>query len=128
LAVMAKRAASEDQKKSALLQKSSWLTLWTKLGFPDDAFDTPDFAMLTLANERIWDTKDALVEAEAVKHFDDAYVRTGRSLYIANDRRVQLKKRVALTYNSGVWDEKEYVRYPMPEDWDDDQLTWKGFS
>jgi hypothetical protein len=125
LAVKAKRAASEDRRESARLQKSACQTLWAKLGLPD-AFDTPDYAMLSLANERIWDTKDALVEAEAAKHFDDAYVRAGRSLYIVNDRRAQLKKRVAMTYNSEIRDEKNYILYSLPEDWDPDQLTWRS--
>ncbi len=124
LSVTATRAASNQRREIAERQKSALQTLWFNLGLPD-AFDTSDYAMLKLANERIWDTKDKLIEAEATKCFDETYVRTGRSLYITNDCRVQFKKRIAMIYDSEIWDEKDYVRYPLPDDWDPNYLTWQ---
>ncbi len=62
-------------------------------------------------NERLWDIEDAIRRHEAAKDFADEFVNLARSVYIQNDRRASLKRRINDLTGSRLREEKSYAPY-----------------
>ena len=68
-------------------------------------------AELTDVNSNLWDVEDKLRILERDKDFGDEFVELARSVYILNDRRAVVKKQINLLTDSGIVEEKGYVKY-----------------
>jgi hypothetical protein len=62
-------------------------------------------------NERLWDIEDRIRDKEAVQTFDRDFIELARAVYIANDERAALKKRVNQKLGSRIVEEKSYKPY-----------------
>ena len=62
-------------------------------------------------NERLWDVEDRIREKEAVQTFDRDFIELARAVYICNDERATIKKRVNLALGSRIVEEKSYKPY-----------------
>lgn len=67
-----------------------------------------DYAELMTLNRRLWDIEDALREMEAEGRFDQEFVTLARSVYLTNDPRAAVKKRINLRLGSELVEEKSY--------------------
>ncbi|PZQ13127.1 MAG: hypothetical protein DI565_15840 [Ancylobacter novellus] len=70
-----------------------------------------DVAALQAVNAELWDVEDAKRDHERRQVFDDAFVRLARDVYLKNDRRAEIKRRINLTTGSLVVEEKAYRDY-----------------
>ena len=70
-----------------------------------------DFLELLQINEILWNVEDKLREMESRKQFDDLFVEYARQVYITNDKRAEIKKRINLKYGSTFVEEKSYEKY-----------------
>ena len=70
-----------------------------------------DERALQAVNERLWDIEDRIREKEAQRRFDPAFIELARSVYIANDERAAIKKRINLALGSRLVEEKSYQAY-----------------
>jgi len=70
-----------------------------------------EFKGLLSVNLILWDIEDRIRLKEAQKQFDDEFIDLARSVYIQNDRRYELKRKINLSYDSELIEEKEYVDY-----------------
>ncbi len=68
-------------------------------------------AELRLVNETLWDIEDRIRGKEAEKSFDQAFIELARPVYIHNDKRADLKRRINLLMKSSIVDEKQYTPY-----------------
>ena len=66
---------------------------------------------LQAVNERLWDVEDRLRDLEAEKRFDKDFTELARAVYINNDERAALKKRVNTRLGSTLVEEKSYRPY-----------------
>jgi len=66
---------------------------------------------LQAVNERLWDIEDRLREKEARQTFDRDFIELARSVYVANDERAAIKKRINLQLGSRLVEEKSYKQY-----------------
>jgi Family of unknown function (DUF6165) len=66
---------------------------------------------LKSVNETLWDIEDRIRAKEAEQSFDREFVQLARSVYINNDRRGDLKRRVNVLLNSTLGEEKQYTSY-----------------
>ena len=66
---------------------------------------------LQAVNERLWDVEDRLRDLEAEKRFDKDFTELARAVYINNDERAALKKRVNTQLGSTLVEEKSYRPY-----------------
>lgn len=66
---------------------------------------------LQAVNERLWDVEDRLRDLEAAKRFDQDFIELARAVYINNDERAALKKRVNTRLGSTLVEEKSYRPY-----------------
>jgi hypothetical protein len=62
-------------------------------------------------NERLWDIEDRLREKEARQTFDRDFIELARAVYVANDERAAIKKRINLQLGSRLVEEKSYKQY-----------------
>jgi len=62
-------------------------------------------------NERLWDIEDRIREKEAQQTFDRDFIELARAVYIANDERAAIKKRINTQLGSRLIEEKSYQQY-----------------
>ena len=63
-------------------------------------------------NASLWQTEESLRELEEKKDFGEKFIRLARSVYILNDKRCCIKKRINLLLGSRIVEEKSY-RKPL---------------
>jgi hypothetical protein len=71
----------------------------------------PDEQALQAVNERLWDIEDRIRDQEKARDFGEAFIALARSVYIENDERAAIKKRVNLKLGSRIVEEKSYQQY-----------------
>ena len=62
-------------------------------------------------NERLWDVEDRIRDKEAQQTFDRDFIELARAVYVYNDERAAIKKRVNLALGSRIVEEKSYKPY-----------------
>jgi hypothetical protein len=62
-------------------------------------------------NKKLWNIEDNIRLKEKVKEFGSKFIELARSVYIHNDIRAQIKKRINLESNSHLSEEKSYEQY-----------------
>jgi hypothetical protein len=81
----------------------------------DSGCATPDVAAdeqaLQAVNERLWEIEDRIREQEQAHTFGAAFIELARSVYIENDERAAIKKRVNVKLGSRIVEEKSYKPY-----------------
>jgi hypothetical protein len=70
-----------------------------------------DVNALLAVNERLWSIEDDIREKERAQAFDDEFVRLARAVYIENDERAAIKRRLNLKLGSSLVEEKSYAQY-----------------
>ena len=70
-----------------------------------------DERALENVNERLWDIEDRIRDKEAHQTFDREFIDLARAVYICNDERAAIKKRINLQLGSRLVEEKSYRQY-----------------
>jgi len=70
-----------------------------------------EVAALLAVNERLWIIEDEIRDKERAKAFDAEFIRLARAVYIENDERAAIKKRLNLKLGSTLVEEKSYADY-----------------
>ena len=70
-----------------------------------------DERALQNVNERLWDIEDRIRDKEARQTFDRDFIELARAVYLANDERAAIKKRINLQLGSRLIEEKSYKQY-----------------
>ncbi|HEY1874161.1 MAG TPA: DUF6165 family protein [Steroidobacteraceae bacterium] len=70
-----------------------------------------DERALENVNERLWDIEDRIRDKEARQTFDREFIDLARAVYICNDERAAIKKRINLQLGSPLVEEKSYKQY-----------------
>ncbi|HKT71504.1 MAG TPA: DUF6165 family protein [Steroidobacteraceae bacterium] len=66
---------------------------------------------LQAVNERLWDIEDRIRAKEASQTFDRDFIELARAVYVTNDERAAIKKRVNTRLGSRLVEEKSYQPY-----------------
>ena len=78
-------------------------------------FDSDELVELTdglrRVNAELWDIEDGIRAEEAAGRFGDRFIELARAVYITNDRRAELKKKINLATGSDLVEEKSYEDY-----------------
>ncbi|MBV9621214.1 MAG: hypothetical protein JO341_09350 [Gammaproteobacteria bacterium] len=70
-----------------------------------------DAHALQQVNERLWDIEDRIRDKEARQTFDRDFIELARAVYLANDERAAIKKRINRRLGSRLVEEKSYRPY-----------------
>jgi len=62
-------------------------------------------------NGRLWDIEDKIRAKEAAQTFDRDFIELARAVYVLNDERAAIKKRVNVQLGSRIVEEKSYAPY-----------------
>ena len=110
LEIKSKRIESVEKK----LHVNKELALLNAVWHESVASDTELVSMreeLKSINESLWVIEDDIREEERNKRFGDRFIELARSVYVTNDQRANVKKRVNLHLNSEIVEEKSYQDY-----------------
>jgi len=70
-----------------------------------------DIQALLAVNERLWVIEDDIRDKERAQAFDAEFIRLARAVYIENDERAAVKRRLNIKLGSGLVEEKSYSDY-----------------
>ena len=62
-------------------------------------------------NEQLWDIEDRIRDKEARQTFDRDFIELARAVYMRNDERAAIKKRINQQLGSRIVEEKSYKQY-----------------
>ena len=62
-------------------------------------------------NQRLWDIEDNIRDKERNRSFDDEFIQLARSVYIINDERSRIKRKINDIFGSEFVEEKSYSEY-----------------
>ena len=62
-------------------------------------------------NKVLWDIEDNIRREEHNKNFGNRFIELARSVYMKNDERAKIKKRINTHLNSEIVEEKSYQSY-----------------
>jgi hypothetical protein len=66
---------------------------------------------LSAVNERLWQIEDDIRECERRRDFGDRFVELARAVYVTNDERAAVKRRINELLGSALVEEKSYAAY-----------------
>lgn len=70
-----------------------------------------DEAELQRVNESLWVIEDDIRDKERAQEFDARFVALARAVYVTNDERAAIKKRINVALGSRIVEEKSYKPY-----------------
>lgn len=62
-------------------------------------------------NARLWVIEDDIRDKEAARAFDARFIELARAVYVENDERAAIKKRINTRLGSRIVEEKSYKNY-----------------
>jgi hypothetical protein len=62
-------------------------------------------------NEQLWDIEDRIRDKERDGQFDAQFIELARAVYVTNDERAAIKKRINTRLGSTLVEEKSYAEY-----------------
>jgi len=80
-------------------------------GVFDSAEVSALFDGLRAVNGELWDIEDDIRAEEAAGRFGERFIELARAVYVTNDRRAELKKKINLATGSDLVEEKSYEDY-----------------
>ena len=70
-----------------------------------------EWAGLRDVNGKLWDIEDRIRDKERDGRFDAEFVELARAVYVTNDERASIKKRINTRLGSALVEEKSYAAY-----------------
>jgi hypothetical protein len=94
-----------DGTKLVYVREELSLLQATAKQFPIDA---ALYAELKNVNVRLWDVEDAIRIEDSHQEFGEKFIQLARSVYVMNDQRAVIKKRINLASGSDIVEMKSY--------------------
>lgn len=70
-----------------------------------------DERALQAVNERLWVIEDDIRDQERARDFGPRFIELARAVYVENDERAAIKKRINVALGSTIVEEKSYAKY-----------------
>jgi hypothetical protein len=99
-------AKLENVRHELVLLEQTWAR-----AVPNAAQLAADEHALETVNTRLWDIEDRIREHEAGRRFDASFIELARAVYVTNDERAAIKKRINVALGSKIVEEKSYQPY-----------------
>lgn len=68
-------------------------------------------AALREVNAKLWEIEDRIRDKERGQAFDDVFIELARAVYVTNDERAAVKKKINSMLGSTLVEEKSYADY-----------------
>ena len=110
LEIKSERIESAEKKANVNKELSMLNKVWSDSVSEDSAI-TSMRAELKSINEALWVIEDDIRDEERDKRFTERFIELARSVYVTNDQRADVKKRINLHLKSDIVEEKSYQDY-----------------
>ena len=109
LEIKLNRMKDEERRKHVLNELQLLVESAADAGLNEWFTKKDEYRELLQANQALWLIEDRLRYKENKQEFDDEFVELARSVYIVNDQRADIKRRINEQSNSLLVEEKEYT-------------------
>lgn len=93
------------QHEQALLER-----IWRESGLETESIRSLRGELKGI-NEQLWEIEDDIRVCEKDRDFGDRFIELARAVYVTNDRRAAVKKRINVELGSAIVEEKSYQDY-----------------
>jgi hypothetical protein len=110
LRIKSKRMSDLKKLHNVRLELEALEAAWAGSDYAGAAVDADVDALMTV-NERLWVIEDDIRDKERAQAFDAEFIRLARSVYVENDERAAIKRRINSKLGSAIVEEKSYQSY-----------------
>ena len=110
LRIKAERITDPQKLHNVRVELDALESTWRHCGAPIGTV-ADDEAALQKVNEALWDIEDRIRDKERDRLFDAEFIELARAVYVTNDERAAIKKRINLALGSRLVEEKSYAQY-----------------
>jgi hypothetical protein len=110
LRIKSQRMTDPAKLSNVRLELRSLEDTWTASAYANINVD-PDVAALLEVNERLWVIEDDIRDKERAQAFDAEFIRLARAVYVENDERAAIERRINSKLGSSIVEEKSYREY-----------------
>jgi hypothetical protein len=106
---------SERMSDAAKLQNVRTELALLKQTWETSAYSAVDIRQewdgLREVNAQLWDIEDRIRDKERESAFDQEFIELARAVYVTNDERAAIKRRINVKLGSSLVEEKSYKQY-----------------
>jgi hypothetical protein len=110
LRIKSKRMSDEKKLANVRLELQELERTWSASPYSKINI-AADIDSLQAVNEKLWVIEDDIRDKERAQSFDAEFVRLARAVYVENDERAAIKRRINVTLGSTLVEEKSYASY-----------------
>ncbi len=112
LRIKSRRMTDAEKLANVRLELDALESLWSGSAYALIDVERDVNALLAV-NERLWSIEDDIRDKERAQDFGADFIRLARAVYIENDERAAIKRRLNLKLGSALIEEKSYREYRM---------------
>lgn len=110
LRIKSQRMTDAAKLSNVRAELSALESTWAESAYAKIDIDAEIEALQTV-NARLWVIEDDIRDKERAKAFDADFIRLARSVYVENDERAAIKRRINVKLGSRIVEEKSYADY-----------------
>jgi hypothetical protein len=110
LRIKSRRMSDAQKLANVRLELDALESTWRASAYARADIEADIEALLTV-NERLWAIEDEIRDKERAQAFDAEFIRLARAVYVENDERAAIKRRINLKLGSAIVEEKSYRPY-----------------
>jgi hypothetical protein len=110
LRIKSQRMSDPLKLHNVRLELDALESTWSASAFAAVDIEADVRALMTV-NERLWVIEDDIRDKERARCFDEDFIRLARSVYVENDERAAIKRRINVNLGSTIVEEKSYQKY-----------------
>jgi hypothetical protein len=110
LRIKSQRMSDPQKLRNVRLELEALQGTWSSSAFGGFDIEADVHALMTV-NERLWVIEDDIRDKERAQAFDAEFIRLARAVYVENDERAAIKRRINAKLGSTIVEEKSYRPY-----------------
>lgn len=110
LQIKSERITDQSKLENIKIELESLLDKWENSSFSKIEI-AEERVQLREVNEKLWELEDDIRIKEARYSFDEDFVRLARLVYVTNDQRAAIKRKINEKLGSTLIEEKSYSNY-----------------
>lgn len=110
LRIKSRRMSDPAKLANVRLELDALERTWADSAYAGIDIDADVNALMNV-NERLWVIEDDIRDKERAQAFDAEFIGLARAVYVENDQRAAIKKRINVTLGSSIVEEKSYRPY-----------------
>jgi hypothetical protein len=110
LRIKSQRMSDPQKLSNVRVELEALQATWSSSVFAGFDIEADVSALMTV-NERLWVIEDDIRDKERAQSFDAEFIRLARAVYVENDERAAIKRRINARLGSTIVEEKSYRPY-----------------